>query len=366
MPDQAAPQADWSGMDEYAEVSMGYWRGSDTPHHREASRNGRYASQRILLFCLLLLMGCSACDRFGQEKSQEAGAPVEPVQKMPMPRHVEESPKVAAQPVAGDTVPAAPAAAEAAKPGAPAPGAKQEQQPKRADAKKADPSPAGEGKAQPAARGVKEQKGAVPAGQPDRTGAAVAEKKTPPAAAKPAAMALKQTGREQSAAAAATKKLAPAASSLARRWTVVAGPYLLEETLAADLTKVRRAGLNASIQTTVRKKAAMHRLFLAQFDDRAAAQAELDKLKRHTSDAFILEHAGKHAVYAGSYLLDSRALAEKERLAAAGFGLTLRRSEVAIPSRCLVVGTYRDREAAENVRKRLKGAGLAAGTLVRQ
>lgn len=332
---------------------MGYGRDSDTTRCLESSRNGRYASRRILLFCLLLMMGCSSCDRSGQEKSQDAGAPAEPVQKMPLPRHVAEPPTAVAQAVPGDTATAAPAVSEVAKPGVPAipPAAKQAQQLKKGEAKKAPP---------PAASGVKEAKIAVP----PRGAGQVNKDKAAPAASKPTVVARKQADREQSAAA-TTKSPAPAASSSARSWIVVTGPYLLEETLASDLTKVRKVGLNATIQPLVRKKAAMNRLFLAQFDDRAAAQAELDKLNRHTSDAFILEHAGKHAVYAGSYLLDSRALSEKERLAAAGFSLTLKRSDVAIPSKRLVVGSYRDRVSAENAQKKLKRAGLK-GTLVRQ
>lgn len=136
------------------------------------------------------------------------------------------------------------------------------------------------------------------------------------------------------------------------------GPYLLEESMASDLTRVRKAGFSATIQNTGRRTAAMNRLFLGQFDDRAAAQAELEKLKRHTSDAFILEHGGKHAVYAGSYLLENRARSEKDRLAAAGFTLGLRRTDVAVPSRRLVTGVYRDRAAAEKVRKKLEATGV--------
>jgi cell division septation protein DedD len=341
---------------------MGYWRDSDTAHRLESS-NGRNASRRILLFCLLLMIGCSSCNRSGQEKSQDAGGG-EQVEKMPLPRHVEGPPAVAPQ----EKKPAAPATSEAGKPGSPeaAPAAKQAPPP-RAEGKKATTTGA-EGKKPLSAKGVAPgQKGAAPAtgeakgpGQGDKSKVATGEKTTPSGAVtKPAAAA-----KKQATAPGVKKTPAPAVTAPGGRWTVVIGPYLLEETLASDLTKVRKAGLGATIQSTVRKKAAMNRLFLTQFDDRAAAQAELDKLKRYTSDAFILEHGGRHAVYAGSYLLDSRAQSEKERLAAAGFNLTLKRSDVAIPSRRLVVGTYHDRIAAENVQKKLKGAGLK-GTLVR-
>lgn len=144
------------------------------------------------------------------------------------------------------------------------------------------------------------------------------------------------------------------------RWTVMVGSYLLEDTLAVDLVRVRKAGLEAAVLPGTRKKTQMNRLFLGEYGDRSAALAELDKIKRHTSDAFIMDHGGKHAVYAGSYLLNERALSEKERLAAAGFSLTLKRAEVAIPSKNLTAGTFNDKKAAEAALKKLKAAGVKA------
>jgi hypothetical protein len=104
----------------------------------------------------------------------------------------------------------------------------------------------------------------------------------------------------------------------------------------------------------------MNRLLRDEYADRDVAKAELAKLKRYTSDAFIIEHGGKFAVYAGSYLLDSRAMSEKERLTAAGFTLTLKRVEVAIPSKLLTAGTFSDSTSAEAVLKKLKDAGMKA------
>ncbi len=97
---------------------------------------------------------------------------------------------------------------------------------------------------------------------------------------------------------------------------------------------------------------------------RASAQAELDKLKRHTSDAFILDSAGMHVVYAGSYMLDARASSEKERLTSAGFSLTLKRAAVSIPSKKLTAGTFADKNVADSTIKKLRAAGIKA-TLTR-
>ncbi len=177
----------------------------------------------------------------------------------------------------------------------------------------------------------------------------------PAAAVQPAKVVLK------------TVKKVPAVSAEAAvsdRWTVLVGNYVLEEALVTDLGRVRSAGLEASIVPGPLKKSHMNRLLLAAYTDRASAQVELDKLKRSTSDAFVLDSAGMHMVYAGSYLLDARALSEKERLKSAGFNLTLKRADVSIPTKNLTAGTFADKKAAEETLKKLRAAGVKA-TLTR-
>jgi cell division septation protein DedD len=157
------------------------------------------------------------------------------------------------------------------------------------------------------------------------------------------------------------KEPAPAGDAAgSAQWTVLVGNYVLEEALATDLASVRKAGLHAYVVSGPLKKSHMSRLLLAEFPERAAAQAELVKLKRYTSDAFILDSAGKHTVFAGSYLLDARAATEIERLAAVGFSLTMKRVEVAIPSKNLTAGSYADQNQAEDTIKKLRAAGIKA------
>ena len=148
-------------------------------------------------------------------------------------------------------------------------------------------------------------------------------------------------------------------------WTVLVGNYVLEEAMATDLARVRKAGLEAYVVPGTRKKTHMNRLMLAEFTDRDSAQAELAKLKRHTSDAFMIDNAGMHAVYAGSYLIDSRAGSEKERLAAAGFTLTVKHVDVSIPTKNLTAGSFAVKSAADDVLNKLRAAGVKA-TLTRQ
>ncbi len=143
-------------------------------------------------------------------------------------------------------------------------------------------------------------------------------------------------------------------------WTVLVGNYVMEGSLALDQARIKKAGLEPVIKPGARKKAKMNRLLLVELADRSAAKVELHKLKKHTSDAFILDQGGKHFVYAGSYILDSRAASEKERLTAAGFTLSLKQEEVLIPSKNLSAGVFSDKKAAESALKKLKDAGIKA------
>jgi len=141
-------------------------------------------------------------------------------------------------------------------------------------------------------------------------------------------------------------------------WTVVVGRYALEEALAADLARVKGAGVEVSVQDGGRSKTAMNRLLAGEYPTRADAKKEIEVLQRFTPDAFILEQNGRYSVYAGSYLLMERATAEKERLSAAKISLTIKHAEVSIPMKCLIAGTFNDKKVAEKTINKLKNAGL--------
>jgi hypothetical protein len=147
------------------------------------------------------------------------------------------------------------------------------------------------------------------------------------------------------------------------RWSVLVGNYVLEETLSADMGRVRKAGFIPVVKSAARKKTHMNRLLFSEFSDRAAARAAFEKLKSHTSDAFILEKGGTYAVYAGSYMLAERVSSEKERLQAEGFPVTLQHSEVSIPAQSLTIGPFHGKKAASAAVKALKGAGIKASLI---
>jgi cell division septation protein DedD len=156
------------------------------------------------------------------------------------------------------------------------------------------------------------------------------------------------------------KTAAKAKSSSANSWSLTVGNYVLEEAMSADMAHIRKAGFVATIKPAARKRTTMSRLFVSEFDDRAAAKSTLEKLKRYTSDAFIIEQDRKFAVYAGSYLQAEAVNSEQKRLKGAGIATIVRHAEIAIPSNSLSIGPFKSRKAADAAIYRLKNAGIKA------
>ena len=339
--------------------------------------------QSTLLVLLLILVGGFAYLYFftGLIKPQEAPKPAEApapapqVVKMPLPaREIEpskpvdaapekaESPKTAAtSPVTAAAPVAKPAAAPvkpAAAPVKPAAAIKQAPAPTpsklREEPKKAEATRPTDKKAQPVP--LTDKKG-------DKAAATKSDDKKPAAAAKKPAV----TGKKSAFAKNDIKKPASvdqtvvkAKKSAAGSRMLLIGNYVLEEALSADMGRVRKAGFEPVVKPAARKKTSMNRLFVADFNDHSSAQSTLEKLKRYTSDAFIIEQGGRFSVYAGSYLQSESANSEKERLKAAGYVTTVRHSNIAIPSQSLSVGPFDSKKTADAALGRLKSAGIKA------
>jgi cell division septation protein DedD len=174
-----------------------------------------------------------------------------------------------------------------------------------------------------------------------------------------------KNGGKSAAVKAKTKKAAAdgpvkANSKTADSFSLVVGNYVLAEALSADMGRVRKAGFEPLVKPSDRKKTTMNRLFVSDYSDRASAQSALEKLKRHTSDGFIIEHDGKYSVYAGSYLQNEAANSEIERLKAAGFTATVKHVDIAIPSQSLSVGPFKNKKEADSALVTLKNAGIKA------
>lgn len=344
--------------------------------------SGKGKNQNALLLLLLVLVGGFAYMYFFTglikplDVQKPAEVPAPQVVKAPLPSRNGEPVKTgeAAAPETGKEA-AAPSTSgkpESAKIVQPSPAvstvAKETSKPREEVVKPVPSAPAPK-KPLPATVAKQEQKPVV--AKVDGKKTAPVEKKTQIAAEKKVAAVKQTTGKEKATgvevktnktvAAKSGKKPTPETGRTSgSRWTVMVGSYKLEDTMAVDLARVRKAGLEAVVLPGERKQTQMNRLLLGEYGDRSTAQSELDKIRRHTSDAFIMNQGGTHAVYAGSYLLSERAVSEKERLAAAGFALTLKKVEVAIPSKILTAGTFTDKKDAESALKKLKAAGVKA------
>lgn len=326
----------------------------DSGNSQQEEAPGEKKKQSALLVLLLILVGGFTYIYFftslikPQDTLKKAEAPVTapPSVKMPLPTRVGEPAKADIKaPKAAETPKATPppvvtATASATKPVQPATSVKPAE-------KKPQPQP------------TPDKKPANSAGTQDGIKKTAADTKTV-STDKKSTPVKSSVKKETSGVQAKPKTVVKSKKSGAESWSILVGNYVLEEALSADMGKVRKSGFEPIVKPSVRKKTAMNRLFASVYNDRATAQSALEKLKRHTSDAFILEQGGKFAVYAGSYMQGESARSEKERLKAAGFPVTIKRTEIEIPAQSLSVGPFTSRKAADTALGKLKSAGVKA------
>ncbi len=347
-------------------MNFKFSKDSDDSQHQEAP--GEKKKQGVLLVILLILVGGFAylylftglIKPNEAQKPAEAPAPAPQVDKLPLPPREGEPAKpdakspektevpkaVTTAPEAG-TVPAAkPATAPTAKTApAPAPSKPIEEPKKAVSVKPADKQP-------------------LPARIADKKGENIAvtkaEAKKPAVADKKVVPAKEGVKKPVSAGQAKPKTVAQAKKDGPGSWSLIVGNYVLEEALSADMSRVRKAGFKPIVKPAGRKKTAMNRLLVSESIDRATSLSTMDKLTRHTSDAFVIEQGGRFTIYAGSYLQSESARTEKERLEAAGFTTTLKHVDIAIPSQSLSIGPFKSKKEADAALGRLKSAGIKA------
>jgi len=146
-------------------------------------------------------------------------------------------------------------------------------------------------------------------------------------------------------------------------WTVVVGLYVVEETLASDSAKIKKAGLTPVMTSGPKRAVAMNRLFYGEYASKQDAQQALATLQRAGGSGFLVQRGDMHEVYAGSYAVLSGAMSEQQRLEAAGVKVTIKKVQVPLASRKLTAGTFTDRKAAEGALKKLKVAGIGTPVL---
>ncbi|MDD2499467.1 MAG: SPOR domain-containing protein [Geobacter sp.] len=207
-----------------------------------------------------------------------------------------------------------------------------------------------------------------PVAKPEPVKAAVAPAAKKPETVKPAAQVKQAEKSDAEVKPAKSKQAEPLRKAAVAPkkhgpWTVVAGLYVVEELLAADMTKVKNAGLTPLMTSGPKRPVAMNRLFYAEYASKDEARQAVEKLQRTSGGGFSVQRGAKHEVYVGSYAVQSGAQAEQQRLSAAGVKVTIKKSQVPLASRKLTAGTFTDRKAADDAVKKLKAAGIAAPVL---
>lgn len=191
-----------------------------------------------------------------------------------------------------------------------------------------------------------------PVAAKNETKAVVAKPAAKPEAKPAAADPLKSASADKKTVA---KAVAP--------WTVVVGYYVVEEALAADMAKVKRAGLSPVMTSGPKRPVTMHRLYVGEYGSRAEGQQVLASIQQIGGTGFLVQRGEKYDLFAGSYAMQSGANAEQQRLAAANIKTTIRKVQVSLASRKLSAGTFTDRKAAEAAVKKLKDAAVGSPVL---
>jgi hypothetical protein len=356
----------------------------NTPDLEEGGAEQKNVKQRVLLLVLLLLLAVFGYLYFftGMIKPREEAAKPELPQavqvKKPLPpRPVEgetetKQPAVKHEPPAAkEAVAAKPAVEEPANAGKPqeesaskgATPAKQEKAKSAPPAKAAEPAKTAEPKAQPVA--AKKTAEPVATKTAEKKPAAAPTKTEKPVAA--GAVAKKKPGAKAGAEQEGAKKAAAAKPTHKRatrgKFTLLIGEFVPNKTFLALEAKLIKQGVKPLGKTSLKKPEPMNRLFVAAYGDYESAAAELEKLKKLTSDAFYIENAGKYTLYAGSYY--DMALVEKERKRLAGKGYKIEVQKVAVPVAVvrLTAGSFSAKEDAERVAASLKKQGVTASVI---
>lgn len=266
--------------------------------------------QLVLLVLLLVLGGVAAYMYFGGATEPEAPQVVAPVRKpiaLPPPPPADEAV------VKSETIPAAPAAADAPKqPAAPA----------EASAK-VDAAVASQADSEKV-----EEKIAKPDSAPQKVASEATPAPTTSAAAKVAPYALQ------------------------------GGAFLLKDNLRAAEATVRRLGYEPQVKT-VRRTLPMTRLRVGGFFVKEGEE-KLASLKPIAPDAFLIRQGDFVLVYAGSYQDIDRARRVADQLYQKGIRVEEEPATAEVSLSLLSFGAFADRDAAQQAAVKARAAGLEA------
>jgi len=219
------------------------------------------------------------------------------------------------------------------------------------------PKPATRAAGKPAAAAQKTAAAKTPSKEPARSSA---DKKTALASAKTetASAGKASVDRKQKTAKAEAGEERSAAGRQGANYTLIVGTYVLKSTLLAAKSKLEHAGFKPVVTPGRKKNEPMNRLILAEFASYSSASSELERVRKSSRDAFILQENGRYVVYAGSYFDQERAAREQDRLRREGFAPIVKKSSAPVQTYTLSSGGFATREQAEKEAARLRKLGF--------
>jgi hypothetical protein len=182
---------------------------------------------------------------------------------------------------------------------------------------------------------------------------ATAKKETAPA--KQVAQVEKPSAKAAKPAATAKK---PAAKHKGGAYALLVGDFVPDPTFQAVQAKLKKCGIAPLRKSTITAPEPMNRLFVAQFTDQDIAEAELQKLKKLTADAFLIADNGTYSLFAGSYFTESKTASELKRLNAKGVTPVVKKARISIKVTRLTAGSYATSAEARRDALRLKKQGV--------
>jgi len=177
--------------------------------------------------------------------------------------------------------------------------------------------------------------------------------------ASPAAVARKEAVPHKTVA----KAEKPAVKRKPGAYTLLLGDFVQDKTFKDVQAKLKKSGIAPVKKSVVTASEPMNRLFVAQFSDQDRAEAELQKLKKLTADAFLVAEEGAYSLYAGSYLTGARVKAELQRLSVKGIKPLVRKIQLPIKVTRVMAGSYASQEEARRDVQRLKKMGLTTSVV---
>jgi cell division septation protein DedD len=141
-------------------------------------------------------------------------------------------------------------------------------------------------------------------------------------------------------------------------YTLLIGEFPEGKVTEGISTRLKKLGVSPVHVDHVKKLHPMYRLFLANFDDHATADKELQKVRQQAPGVFITKENEKFSVYAGSFLNNKKAVAEQKRLALENIKLIIQTTQVSVSLTRVTAGSFRDGGAATMKARLLQKQGF--------